>query len=56
MNLVPPRNSLLWLTGLLAVLAARVIAATETPVELTAEQRDFQQWRFGMFIHLISAP
>lgn len=49
---MPPIRTLLRVSGLFAVLAANVIAMTaETPVELTAEQRDFQQWRFGMFIH-----
>ena len=52
MNPVPPLHTLLRVMGFFATLAAGAIAAAaETPVELTAEQRDFQQWRFGMFIH-----
>jgi alpha-L-fucosidase len=48
MNLAPSRHRFLLLA---IVIAAAASGGEQASAGLTAEQRDFQQWRFGMFIH-----
>jgi len=49
----PPRNvPALWAALLLTLVAAMANGAQGTvPADLSAEQRDFMRWRFGLFVH-----
>ncbi len=57
MNPLPRLKIALWAAGLFAAGSGTLAPAAEVPSEkvpvvaLTAEQRDFMTWRFGMFIH-----